>query len=101
MKVRHPDHSFNFAGKGEWYEPESDEELDALVKRYPDVEVMLASMEATLEGVEPLVTCAPMPMIDVTTLAVSPIYASGWWTWRGKKYRKSNLPPEALALIEE
>lgn len=25
---------------------------------------------------------------------------AGWWAWQGKKYRKAQLPAEALALIE-
>ena len=24
----------------------------------------------------------------------------GWWVWQGKKYRKTQLPAEALALLE-
>jgi len=121
MRVRHEGISFNFEGKGEWYEPESDEEAKRLVERYPDIEVQV-TVQPVSNGVpigKPMdvtTKCAPMPMTDpmialnaaekgeeITVLIPPPIHTTGpWWEYNGKKYRgKKSLPPEALAMIKE
>lgn len=51
FRVRHPAHSFNFAGKGEWYFPADALETKELQRRFPDIEIEYVDVEEEPEPV--------------------------------------------------
>jgi len=128
MRVRHEGISFNFCGKGEWYEMTTDE-IERFENRHPEIDLeyeqdgiitrtkqsdMIDRVNAAIRedeasanaaGIEPFTAVLTDQEIALAheDYRAPPTHITGpWWEYNGKKYRgKKALPPEARAMIEE
>ena len=116
IQMRHPTMRFNFTQPGEVFETTEDC-VEYLVERYgcevvePRIvitndPVIMAENRKKIEAklnddYEFTDTEAEVPEAEDIEVIAPPVETSpGWWFWKGRKYRKNNLPAEAAALLE-